>query len=218
MRAVFIEQEIREQGEVKAALGIGQEQRQAPIAVAGFSVILLVLFRGIGGPIGTGLRLIGATVPHKTSLGIPRCGLAASIGASQGVTITALALFLFGRAGPRVVEARRSVAALPYGSTAHAGSCMQEHAIRADLGLAPGLGTEQTGFADQGHGADEELVEVLDGHFARLLCLALDDDCVSLDVGVVPQGSKKMAQAAFRRIDAVFEAKESGIVGIARVG
>ena len=75
-------QEILKQGEMEAAVGIGQEQRQTAIAIARFSVFPLVLVHGVGGPIGTGRGLVGATVPDKTSFGIPGCGVAAGIGTS----------------------------------------------------------------------------------------------------------------------------------------
>jgi hypothetical protein len=58
---------------------------------------------------------------------------------------------------------------------------MEEQAVWTDLGLAPGLGTEQTGFTNEGHGPNEELVEVLDGHFDRLFSFSFDENGVSVD-------------------------------------
>jgi len=92
-----------------------------------------------------------------------------------------------------------------------------EHAVRTDLGLTPGLGTEQTGFADEGHGADEELVEVLDGYLGRIFLAQVDNYCVTADFGVAPQSSEEMTHAALGGTDAIFEAKALRVVGVARV-
>jgi hypothetical protein len=67
---------------------------------------------------------------------------------------------------------------------------MEEHAIRTDLRLVPGLRTEQTGFADEAHSTGEELVEVLDGHFDRLLSVSFDEKGVAVDFRVAPQSGE----------------------------
>lgn len=135
---------------MKAAGGFDEEQRQAAIAIA-IAALVLAGFGRVCRTVGAGTGLVGAAVVDVASFGIAGCGIAASRDAGQRVTSTALPLLVFGRAGAWLVGAGGLVTNVLDRGAAHARGRFLKHAVRADQGVLPDFGTEQTGVAYQGH-------------------------------------------------------------------
>jgi len=95
---------------------------------------------------------------------------------------------------------------------------MVEHAVRTNLGLAPGLGTEQTGFVNQVDGASQELIQVLDSDLDRALLIRFHGHQVAVGVRMTPQGGEEVTQAPFRGIDTIKKAETFRTVSIALFG
>jgi len=90
------------------------------------------------------------------------------------------------------------------------------HTIRTEQGLLPGL-RAGTCLVDQVEGAGEEPVEGLHGHLDLPALGQGHLDRLAAGLGVGPQGSQEVAQAAFCGEEAILEAKALGVIGVAGV-
>ena len=95
---------------------------------------------------------------------------------------------------------------------------MEEHAIRTNLGPAPGLGTEQTGFQYQLDGASQELIQVLDRDLDGAFFIHCHSHRVAVGVRMIAQGGEEVTQATFCGVDIIYKAETFRIVGLELFG
>ena len=95
---------------------------------------------------------------------------------------------------------------------------MVEHAVGTNLGLAPGLWAEQTGFTNQGNGTGQELIQVLDSDLDRALLIQFHGHRVAVGVRLTPEGGEEVTQATFGGVEASGESEMFCIVSIALFG
>ena len=154
---------------------------------------------------------VGALVPDIAGLGVAGGGLATDLSAGGGVAITALATLLLGWAGAGRSGGGGEIARVSHRTATEARGGLVEHAIGADQGLLPGLGTDEACLMDEGDGLDQQLVEALSSDR-----LTIQQDGF-LGRGMLAQSSQEMAQATFGRVLVVVESEKPSIVGVAGI-
>jgi hypothetical protein len=90
------------------------------------------------------------------------------------------------------------------------------HPVGADEGLFPGFGGDETGIQEEGDRLDDEIIEVLDGDLHKVVFIHCDSHRIPV-LRMASQSRQPVAEATLGGEDAVFEAKEIGIIGVAWV-
>ena len=158
--------------------------------------------------------MVGAGVVDQASLRIAGRCTATDGDAIEGIAIAAWEAPLLGGARARGGAGGRLVTGVADSRTAHTGGSVVEHSVGADEGVFPGLRRDETGLENEGHRLNDPLIEVLDSDLGEVFFV--DENRVAI-LRVKPKSGQPMAQSAFSRKVAIFEAKETGVVGIAGI-
>jgi hypothetical protein len=90
------------------------------------------------------------------------------------------------------------------------------HPVGADEGLFPGFGGDETGIQEEGDRLGDEIIKGLDGDLHKGIFIRRDSHRIPV-LRMVPQSRQPVTEAALGGEDAVFEAKDIGIIGVAWV-